>query len=77
MSSSYEFSETLSIRMTKRDKELLEKIRRARGEDPSDLTPRKKKKKKSWELKGSKSKRTIRIGLFECPICKRKFRAAI
>jgi len=35
-----ELSENLSIRITKRDKELLEKISRARGEDPSDFVRR-------------------------------------
>jgi len=39
-SNNHEFSETLSIRMTKRDKELLEKICRARGEDPSGFVRR-------------------------------------
>jgi len=34
-SNNHEFSETLSIRMTKRDKDLLEKIRRGRGEESS------------------------------------------
>jgi len=32
---------------------------------------------KEWELKGGKSKKTVRIGLFECPKCRAKFRAAI
>jgi len=35
-----EFSENLSLRISKRDKELLEKICRARGEDPSDFVRR-------------------------------------
>jgi len=39
-SNNYEFSENLSIRMTKRDKELLEKICKARGEDPSGFVRR-------------------------------------
>lgn len=32
---------------------------------------------KSWELKGGKSKKTVMIGLFECPGCKVKFREAL
>jgi len=32
---------------------------------------------KSWELKGGKSKKTIMIGLFECPGCRVKFREAL
>jgi len=32
---------------------------------------------KEWELKGGKSKKTVRIGLFECSKCGAKFRAAI
>ena len=39
-SNNHEFSETLSIRMTKRDKELLEKICRVRGEDSSGYVRR-------------------------------------
>jgi len=39
-SNTHELSETVSIRVTKRDKELLEKICRARGEDPSDFVRR-------------------------------------
>jgi len=35
-----ELSENLSIRITRRDKELLERISRARGEDPSDFVRR-------------------------------------
>jgi len=35
-----ELSENLSIRITRRDKDLLEKICRARGEDPSDFVRR-------------------------------------
>jgi len=35
-----ELSDNLSIRITKRNKELLEKICRARGEDPSDFVRR-------------------------------------
>jgi len=33
--------------------------------------------KKSWELKGGRSKKVIKIGLFECPKCKSKFRATV
>jgi len=33
--------------------------------------------KKSWVIKSSKSKKTIKIGLFECPTCRKKFRAAV
>jgi len=32
---------------------------------------------KSWELKGGKSKKTVTIGLFECPGCRVKFREAL
>jgi len=32
---------------------------------------------KSWELKGRRSKKTVTIGLFECPGCKVKFREAL
>jgi len=32
---------------------------------------------KSWELKGGKSKKTVMIGLFECPGCRVKFREAL
>jgi len=39
-SSNHELSEMFSIRMTKRDKELLEKICAARGEDPSGFVRR-------------------------------------
>jgi len=39
-SGSSELSENLSIRITKRDKELLERICKARGEDPSDFVRR-------------------------------------
>jgi len=39
-SSNHELSEMFSIRMTKRDKELLEKICTARGEDPSGFVRR-------------------------------------
>jgi len=39
-SNNHELSETVSIRVTKRDKDLLEKICRARGEDPSDFVRR-------------------------------------
>jgi len=35
-----EHSENLSIRITKRDKELLERICKATGEDPSDFVRR-------------------------------------
>ena len=35
-----ELSENLSIRITRRDKELLERICKARGEDPSDFVRR-------------------------------------
>jgi uncharacterized protein (UPF0212 family) len=30
---------------------------------------------KQWELKGGKAKKVIKIGMFECPSCKKKFRA--
>jgi len=39
-SNNNELSEKVSIRVTKRDKELLEKICRARGEDPSGFVRR-------------------------------------
>jgi len=35
-----ELSENLSLRISRRDKELLEKICKARGEDPSDFVRR-------------------------------------
>ena len=35
-----DLSENLSLRISRRDKELLEKICRARGEDPSDFVRR-------------------------------------
>lgn len=31
---------------------------------------------KQWQLKGGKSKKAVKIGLFECPKCKVKFRGA-
>jgi len=36
-----------------------------------------KKPLKEWELRGGRGKKTVMIGLFECPKCKVKFRAAI
>ena len=39
-SNNHELSETISVRMTKRDKELLERICMARGEDPSGFVRR-------------------------------------
>jgi uncharacterized protein with PIN domain len=35
-----------------------------------------KKPEKIWELKGGKSKKKIIVGLYLCPKCNRKFRAA-
>jgi len=39
-SNNNELSETFAVRITRRDKELLEKISKARGEDPSDFVRR-------------------------------------
>ena len=39
-SNNNELSESVAVRITKRDKELLERICRARGEDPSDFVRR-------------------------------------
>jgi len=32
---------------------------------------------KNWELRGGKSRKAVKIGLFVCPKCKMKFRGSI
>jgi len=36
-----------------------------------------KKPLKQWELKGGKSGKAVKIGLFLCPRCKVKFRGSV